>query len=127
MAKKTKPRARKKAAPKKVAPKRAAPKKAAAAKPSGIDERSLKKGQLRKLTALRKSLGEGIADKAFAEWMKKGGAPVEQVDKNAELIAETLGELVNAGKLTIPRGGYRLTRGRRRVIVARVGDVVGNG
>ena len=31
-------------------------------------ERDLTKGQLRKLTALRKSLGKGIADKAFAEW-----------------------------------------------------------
>ena len=32
-------------------------------------ERDLTKGQLRKLTALRKSLGEEIADKAFAEWL----------------------------------------------------------
>ncbi len=34
-----------------------------------IRERDLNKGQLRKLTALRKSLGKGIADNAFAEWL----------------------------------------------------------
>ena len=32
-------------------------------------EDQLSKGQARKLTALRKSLGDDIADKAFAEWM----------------------------------------------------------
>ena len=32
-------------------------------------EDQLNKGQARKLTALRKSLGDDIADKAFAEWM----------------------------------------------------------
>lgn len=95
--------------------KRAAPTRA---KAGGIDEKALSKGQLRKLGALRKSLGDDIADKAFAEWMKSGGAaPDQQVDKNAQLIADTLGQLVNSGKLRIPRGGYMLTRGRGRVIV----------
>ncbi len=45
-------------------------------------ERDLTKGQLRKLTALRKSLGKEIADKAFAEWLASvpEGKP-ESVDK----------------------------------------------
>ena len=99
--------------------KRAAP---AKAKAGAIDEKALSKGQLRKLGALRKSLGDDIADKAFAEWMKTGGGSSDQqVDKNAQLIAETLGELVNSGKLRIPRGGYVLTRGRGRVIVQGAG------
>ncbi len=33
-----------------------------------FSEADLSKGELRKLNALRKSLGEEIADKAFAEW-----------------------------------------------------------
>ncbi len=90
------------------------------AKPSGIDQRTLTKGQIRKLNALRKSLGEGIADKAFSEWLKAGATQVgAQVDKNAQLIAESLGALVQSGKLRIPRGGYVVTRGRKRVIITR--------
>ena len=104
MAKASKPKPRKKAA-------RAKP------KPAGIDEKSLSKGELRKLSALRKSLGEDIADKAFAEWQKRGGAPAEKVDRNAQMIADALGDLVRGGKLKIRRGGYLVTRGRGRVIV----------
>ena len=36
---------------------------------SGIDESSLSKGEIRKLKALRKSVGNEIGDKAFAEWL----------------------------------------------------------
>ncbi len=101
-------------------------KKTVAAKPSnpsGIDESALNKGQVRKLTVLRKSLGNKIADKAFADWLKssavRGGAQAGQVDKNAQLIAETLSPFAQAGKLRIPRGGYLVSRGRKRVIVER--------
>ena len=86
-----------------------------------IDEAGLTKGELRKLNALRKSIGEKIGEKAFAEWLKtrpKGG-PAAERDENAELIAETLGNLVNDGSLQVPRGGYIVTRGRGRVIVTR--------
>ncbi len=83
-----------------------------------FDEKALTKGQLRKLNALRKSLGEEIAVKAFAEWLEKAGAESAVIeDKNAMLIAETLEPLVLQGKLRIPRGGYLVRRGRRRVIV----------
>ena len=36
-----------------------------------INEKSLTKGQLRKLSVLRKSLGGKIADQAFAQWVKE--------------------------------------------------------
>ncbi len=86
-----------------------------------IDISTLTKGEVRKLNALRKSLGDKIADRAFAEWYgqkasAKAGAPV---DKNAELIASTLGPLAKAGKLRIGHGGYLVKRGRGRVIVSR--------
>ena len=35
-----------------------------------IDQTTLNKGQIRKLNALRKSVGNDIADVAFGKWMK---------------------------------------------------------
>ena len=34
-----------------------------------INEKTLTKGQIRKLNALRKSLGTKIADRAFTQWL----------------------------------------------------------
>lgn len=83
-----------------------------------IDERQLTKGQIRKLNALKKSLGDEIAERAFAEWYEKfGTSPEAPADKNATTIAEALRPLVKSNKLQIPRGGYVLRRGRGRVIV----------
>ena len=88
---------------------------------TAFNESGFTKGELRKLTALRKSLADTIADQAFTQWLRrkteaKVGAPV---DTNAALIASTLGSLAKAGKLRIPRGGYLVKRGRWRVIVSR--------
>ena len=69
-------------------------------------ERDLNKGQLRKLTALRKSLGKGIADNAFGEWL--ASTPKElptSADKNAEAIAKLLNPPVLGKKIDIPRRG----------------------
>jgi hypothetical protein len=88
-----------------------------------FDESKLTKGQARKLTALRKSLGQEIADKAFAEWLKTvGTVKAAAEDKNAKLITDTLGKLVGNKKLQIPRGGYLFRRGRGRVIVERAAE-----
>ena len=35
-----------------------------------IDQSTLTKGQIRKLNALRKSVGDDIAEDAFGKWMK---------------------------------------------------------
>ena len=87
-----------------------------------INENELTKGQLRKLNALRKSLGEDIANRSFSEWLTSQPVSVEEVDKNAELIAEFLIDQINKGRLRIPRGGYLVRRGRGRVIVERASD-----
>jgi hypothetical protein len=89
-----------------------------------FDESGLNKGQMRKLNALRKSLGDDIADKAFGEWYAKQATQPESasVDANAAIIADTLEPLAKSGKLRIPRGGYIVRRGRGRVIVERVRD-----
>ena len=44
---------------------------------TAIDESTLTKGQLRKLNSLRKSVGNDIGERAFAEWLaaRGGGAP----------------------------------------------------
>ena len=85
-----------------------------------FDEGDLTKGQLRKLNALRKSVGEKIGEKAFADWLaSQPAAESAPADKNAELIVNTLGKLVDQKKLRIPRGGYLLKRGRGRVIGTR--------
>ncbi len=108
MARKAKPR-------KKTRAPRKAPTKAVAA----INEAALTKGELRKLSALRKSVGDKIAKQAFLKWLQgkpKAGAAAPR-DRNAEMITESLGKLVQGGGLRIPRGGYVVTRGRGRVIV----------
>ena len=83
-----------------------------------FDEDELTKGQIRKLTALRKSLGEEIADKAFAEWLATvEKEKQESVDENAEAIADALVQLLKDKGIRFPRGGYLVTRWRDQVIV----------
>ncbi len=87
---------------------------------SEIVETGLTRGELRKLNALRKSVGPDIVEQAFAQWLKKAGAGTEAaVDKNTALIAETIEAVIKGKKLSIPRGGYLLKRGRGRVLVER--------
>ncbi len=85
-----------------------------------LDEKALTKGELRKLNALRKSIGEDIGEKTFMDWLRKKPAVIaEPEDRNAVLIADTLIPLIEKNKLQIPRGGYLVRRGRGRVIVER--------
>ncbi len=86
-----------------------------------IDETSLNKGQLRKLNALRKSVGSAIADDAFAKWLDQARETPE-TDKNSEVIADAMWGMVREGKLSIRRGGYIVRRGRKRVIVEPAGE-----
>jgi hypothetical protein len=85
----------------------------------GVSEGDLPKGELRKLNALRKSLGDDIAQRAFLEWreVQADGGSIQ--DRNAGTIVEALQPLIETGQLRIPRGGYILRRGRGRVIIER--------
>lgn len=87
-----------------------------------IDETALAKGQLRKLNALRRSLGTVIADEAFSKWLVQLANDEPQADENAAVIADTLWGLVQDGKIMIRRGGYVVRRGRKRVIVEPAGE-----
>ncbi len=87
---------------------------------SEIIQTSLTKGQIRKLNALRKSVGPDIGEKAFAQWLKRAEAgKATAVDKNTALIADAIEAAIKGKKLSIPRGGYLLKRGRGRVLVER--------
>ena len=83
-----------------------------------IDENTLTRGQVRKLAALRKSVGDGIADRAFAAWLSSQSPALgAESDESADIIVDTLWPFVQQGELAIPRGGYLIRRGRRRIIV----------
>ncbi len=84
---------------------------------TGIDESALTKGQLRKLRALRKSVGDDVGERAFAAWLEARRKVAADVDGNATKIVDVLWPLVEEGRLAIPRGGYLLRRGRGRIIV----------
>lgn len=83
-----------------------------------INESKLSKGDIRKLNALRKSLGERIAEKAFLEYLdeREAGSLAGPEDKTAALIQSILDPHI--AKIKIPRGGsYNVKRGRGRFIV----------
>lgn len=82
----------------------------ARARKKRINEKRLTKGQLRKLNALRRSLGNEIADKAFGEWLDT--ADTERSGQHdAEVLAEALQPLLNRKALRIPLGAYWLPAG----------------
>ena len=85
---------------------------------SAINEKKLTKGEVRKLTALRKSLGDEIADKAFSAWyeQRETGGAAAKADPNISVIEAALAPHLK--KMSFPRGGgYTIKRGRGRVVV----------
>lgn len=63
-----------------------------------IDEKALTEGQLRKLNALRKSVGDKIGDAAFSIWLKAQQGE-DDVDTNA-IIKKIEKELSENGDTT---------------------------
>ena len=86
---------------------------------SAVIQTNLTKGQIRKLNALRKSVGPDIAERAFAQWLKSVNAEKTPVDKTSAQIAEAIQSALGRKGLSIPRGGYLIKRGRGRVLVER--------
>ena len=58
-----------------------------------IDETTLTKGLIRKLDALRKSIGPVIAEEVFSSWLDQT-VEVPESDSNAEVIQDELWGLV---------------------------------
>ncbi len=78
-----------------------------------IDESTLTKGQIRKLTALRKSIGDDLADDAFSKWLvRQATAEAPKSDPVADQIVEALTAHTAGGKLNLGLYGYTVRRAR---------------
>lgn len=79
-----------------------------------VTKKSLTKGQVRKLNALRKSLGDKIAEKAFAEWLKEQADKKAslQADPVAEKLVEAIADLAKDKSFNLGRKGYVVTRSK---------------
>lgn len=81
-----------------------------------FDENSLTKGQHRKLNALRKSIGDDLADDAFGKWLARQALEGSQSDPVADKIVSALSGLENDRKFNLGLYGYtiRKARGKRQ-------------
>jgi hypothetical protein len=79
-----------------------------------IDQKSLTKGQIRKLNALRKSLGDKIADKAFEQWLAEQPAKgsLTKNDPVAEKLIAALSGLADDKTVRLGRRGYVVRRAK---------------
>ena len=79
-----------------------------------IQVKALSKGHQRKLTALRKSLGKDIADKAFAAWQKAQGTakPTGKSDPVAKKLLSTLKSLEKDKSINLGNNGYSVKRAK---------------
>lgn len=91
-----------------------------------IAETDLTKGQVRKLNALRRSIGDALAEEAFAKWLKqnKSNPKESKPDRAAELILEAMKPLARNKALNLGRYGYSIKRARGKgakgIIVTRI-------
>ena len=81
-----------------------------------INESSLTKGEIRKLNALRKSIGDDLADTAFSKWLKRQTktSKAPKSDPVAAKIAEALNGLQSDKSFNLGRYGYKVTRSKGR-------------
>lgn len=81
-----------------------------------IDEYSLSKGQLRKLSALRKSVGDKLAEDVFAKWLKQQASKKtsSKPDPVALKIASAISHLEHDSAFKLGRYGYVIKRAQGR-------------
>ena len=78
-----------------------------------IDQSTLNKGQIRKLNALRKSVGDDIADAAFGKWMKtQNKTPKETRDTVADALVAALSNLTSDKSFKLGTKGYVVKRSK---------------
>ena len=91
-----------------------------------INESNLTKGQIRKLNALRKSIGDALGEEAFTKWLKQQKSEKKEVriDPVVIKIAEALKPLAKDKTLNLGRYGYSIKRARGKgakgIVVARI-------
>ena len=78
-----------------------------------IDQSTLTKGQIRKLNALRKSIGDDIAEDAFGKWMKtQTKTPKETRDPVADALVTALSHLTSDKSFKLGNKGYVVRRAK---------------
>ncbi len=84
-----------------------------------IDKLELNKGELRKLNALKKSVGQEFGEEVFLKWYAhKQAGSADDNDPNIALLQDALTPLF--GKIRFPRGVvYQIQRGRSSIVVVR--------
>ena len=80
-----------------------------------IDQSTLTKGQVRKLNALRKSVGNDIGEKAFGKWLAtQSKTPKEERDPVADALVSALAHLQHDKSFRLGRRGYVVRRAKGR-------------
>ena len=78
-----------------------------------INQSTLTKGQIRKLNALRKSIGDDIAEDAFGKWMKtQSKTPKEVRDPVADALVAALSPLTADKSFKLGTKGYVVRRAK---------------
>ena len=78
-----------------------------------IDQSTLTKGQIRKLNALRKSVGNVNADVAFGKWMTtQSKKPKEIRDPVADALVAALANLTSDKSFKLGNKGYVVRRAK---------------
>jgi hypothetical protein len=78
-----------------------------------IDHSTLTKGQIRKLNALRKSIGDDIAEDAFAKWMKsQSQTPKDARDPVADELVAILDQFKDDKTFRLGAKGYVVKRSK---------------
>ena len=85
---------------------------------SEINEYALSKGELRKLNALRKSVGDRLAEDVFRKWQKqqasKKAATVVKPDPVAMKLMDAIRHLEEDKSVKLGRYGYIVKRAQGR-------------
>ncbi len=80
-----------------------------------IDHSTLTKGQVRKLNALRKSIGDDIAEEAFSKWMKsQSQTPKEVRDPVADALVTALDQFKDDKTFRLGAKGYVVKRSKSK-------------
>jgi len=78
-----------------------------------IDESTLTKGQVRKLNALRKSVGDDIAEDAFGKWMTtQSMTPKDVRDPVADALVAALSNHISDKSFKLGAKGYVVRRAK---------------
>ena len=78
-----------------------------------MDYSSLTKGQIRKLNALKKSIGDQLGEQAFSKWLKsQTKEPAAKIDPVVGKLQAALSTLVSDTSIRLGRNGYSIKRAK---------------